>query len=336
MRPAKKYGRPRRQLKLRSPALKGGRKIQSIMKILVTGGAGFIGSHLTDALIKNQHQVVIVDNLSTGQKQNINQDAKFFELDIQNQKLENIFKKFQPKVIFHLAAQIDVRKSVSDPITDAHTNILGSINVLENAHAVGCKKIIFSSTGGAIYGDAAEIPTTENYPVWPISPYGIAKLTVEHYLHYYYQVFKIPYVALRYANVYGPRQNSRGEAGVVAIFCDKILNKQQPEIFGSGRQTRDYVYVDDVVAANLAALATDKVGCYNVGTAKETNVNQIAELIKNAFGAKIEFIHGPAKPGEQQRSCLDWKKIQLELGWSPRVGLEEGIEMTARWFRGKF
>ena len=302
-------------------------------KILVTGGAGFIGSHLVDVLINESHEVAIVDNLSTGTKKNLNDKAEFYELDIQSVELEKIFQEFRPEAVFHLAAQIDVRKSVAEPMADAHANILGAINVLENTHRAGCKKIIFASTGGAIYGDASEIPTPETYPAWPISPYGIAKLTTEHYLYYFNEIHKLPYVALRFANVYGPRQNAAGEAGVVAIFCHKILVGEKPNIHGAGTQTRDYIYVGDVVAANLAALATDKIGSFNVGTGIETNVNQIAGLIKNALGVKVKFEHGTAKPGEQQRSCLNCKKIKQELGWSPRVALEEGIAKTAEWFK---
>ena len=305
------------------------------MKILVTGGAGFIGSNLADALIEQGHQVCIVDNLSTGVKEHINSKAKFYELDISDAKLAEVFVAEKPEAVFHLAAQIDVRKSVADPVGDAQVNILGSLNLLENCKNFGVKKFIFSSTGGAIYGEAAIIPTPESYAEKPISPYGIAKLAIEKYLHYYQVVFGLPYVVLRYGNVYGPRQNSHGEAGVVAIFCDKLLAGQQPIINGEGKQTRDYVYVGDVVAANLAALQSEQVDIYNVGTGQETDVNKIAAEIKKNLGSDIEFTHGPAKPGEQQRSCLDYSKISQALGWRPQVALAAGLAATTAWFKQK-
>ncbi len=309
------------------------------MKILVTGGAGFIGSHIVDALIEENHEVFVVDNLSTGKKENLpacagrNPKAKFFKLDITEKKLEKVFKAEKPQVVFHLAAQIDVRKSVADPVWDAKQNILGSINLLENCKNFGVKKIIFSSTGGAIYGDTDKIPTTEDHLERPLSPYGIAKLAIEKYLHYYQQIFGLNYIALRYANVYGPRQNSKGEAGVVAIFCDKLLAEQQPVINGDGKQTRDYVYVSDVVKANLLALNSLKIGIYNIGTSVETDVNQLAALIKSNINTDLEFSHGQAKAGEQQRSCIDYTKAKIDLGWQPEIKLEEGIKKTVDWFK---
>jgi UDP-glucose 4-epimerase len=302
------------------------------MKILVTGGAGFIGSNLVDASINVGHDVCVVDNLSTGQKENLNAKAKLFEMDIADKKLSEVFDREKPEAVFHLAAQIDVRKSVADPVADAQINILGSINLLENCKKFGVKKFIFSSTGGAIYGDADIIPTPETYEQKPISPYGICKLSVEKYLHYYHVVFGLPYIILRYANVYGPRQNFQGEAGVVAIFCSKLLAGNQPTIWGAGKQTRDYVFVGDVVAANLAALKSDKVDIYNVGTSVETDVNQLAEEIKKNISTDLEFSYGEAKVGEQQRSCLDYSKIKKELGWEPKVKLIEGIKKTVEWF----
>ncbi|OGY44952.1 MAG: UDP-glucose 4-epimerase [Candidatus Buchananbacteria bacterium RIFCSPHIGHO2_02_FULL_38_8] len=302
-------------------------------KILVTGGAGFIGSNLVDALIDQGQEVLVVDNLSTGNKANLNSKAKFFELDIQDKKLAEIFEKEKPEIVFHAAAQIDVRKSVEDPIWDASQNILGSINLFENCKQFKVKKIIFSSTGGAIYGDTDKIPTTEKQPELPISPYGIAKLAIEKYLNYYYRVFSLPYIALRYSNVYGPRQNSKGEAGVVAIFCDKLLAGQAPIINGDGKQTRDYVYVGDVVRANLLALESSQIGVYNIGTSIETDVNQLVSSIKENIKADVEFSHGPAKAGEQQKSCIDFARAKKELGWQPEVTLEEGIKKTVDWFK---
>ncbi|MDD2807929.1 MAG: NAD-dependent epimerase/dehydratase family protein [Patescibacteria group bacterium] len=303
------------------------------MKILVTGGAGFIGSHLVDALINNEHDVVVVDNLSTGTKENLNAKAKFIKLDITADQLAEVFAVEKPKVVFHLAAQIDVRKSVANPVWDAEQNIIGSINLLENCRKYEVQKVIFSSTGGAIYGETEKIPTTESEPTEPISPYGIGKLATEKYLNYYWQVFGLPFTILRYGNVYGPRQNSKGEAGVVAIFCDKLQAGVSPTINGDGKQTRDYVYVGDVVKANLAALENDQVAIFNIGTGVETDVNKLSALIKDAFGAEVEFNHGQAKTGEQQRSCLSFAKAKSELGWEPLVAIDSGIKNTVNWFR---
>ncbi|KKQ57075.1 MAG: UDP-glucose 4-epimerase [Parcubacteria group bacterium GW2011_GWA2_38_13] len=228
-----------------------------------------------------------------------------------------------------------MRKSVADPVADANINILGSINIIENARIAQVKKIIFASTGGAIYGDTQNIPTQEDEPRNPISPYGVAKLAIEHYLYYYSKVFGMKYVILRFANVYGPRQNSKGEAGVVAIFCDKILSGQTPVIFGDGKNTRDFVFVEDVAQANVAALESDTTGYYNVGTSVETDVNKLSEYIASAFGYRGEYIYEEAKSGEQRRSCLDFSKIKKNLGWEPKTSLKEGIEKTAQWFRKK-
>lgn len=303
------------------------------MKILVTGGAGFIGSHLVDALISKDHDVVVIDNLSTGTKANLNPKAKFIALDITDKKLADIFTAEQPQVVFHLAAQIDVRKSVADPVWDAQQNILGSLNLLENCRRLEIKKIIFSSTGGAIYGETEKIPTTEAEPTEPISPYGIGKLATEKYLNYYWKTYALPYTILRYGNVYGPRQNSKGEAGVIAVFCDRLKTGKTPTINGDGRQTRDYVYVGDVVNANLAALENDQVEIFNIGTGVETDVNKLATLIGEAFASDDDFVHGDAKPGEQQRSCLNFTKAKNILGWEPKVDLSQGIKDTVNWFK---
>ncbi len=302
-------------------------------KILVTGGAGFIGSHLTDSLISNGHQVVVVDNLITGDKSNLNKDAKFYDLDIQDKKLDKIFKKEKFDYVFHLAAQMNVRLSIKDPIFDAQNNILGSINILENCVKHKVKKIIFSSTGGALYGEADLIPTPEDYNIEPISPYGIAKLSIESYLHYYHLVYGLKYTSLRYSNVYGPRQNPKGEAGVVAIFINKLFKKQQPIINGDGTQTRDYVYVDDVVQANLLALDNDKVGAFNVSSGKETSVNVLFHKLNKLTEAGMSEKHAPAILGEQQRSCLNCSKIKKEFGWEPKVDLDKGLQQTVDWFK---
>lgn len=303
-------------------------------KILITGGAGFIGSHIQDAYIKKGHKVVVVDNLTTGSKKNLNPKAKFYKVDITSPQIKTIIRKEKPDIINHHAAQIDVRKSVADPVWDAKVNILGIINLLEAAREIKLKKFIFASSGGAIYGDTDIIPTPETHLEQPASPYGIGKLTSEKYLHYYNLQYGLPCVALRYANVYGPRQNSKGEAGVVAIFADKFLAGDRPVIYGDGKQTRDYVFVYDVVRANALALRA-ATGVYNIGTGVETNVNQISEKIAKAMGVKITAKHGPAKLGEQKRSCIDWSLAKKVLKWEPLVDVNEGIKKTVRWFVGQ-
>lgn len=305
------------------------------MKVLVAGGAGFIGSHLVDRLIGLGHGVAVIDNLSSGRKENLNKGAVFYNMDICDAGLDEVFDRERPDIVFHLAAQIDVRQSVMDPIADAGTNILGSLNLLQNAKKTGVTKFIFTSTGGAIYGDADLIPTPETYREFPLSPYGIAKLSIEKYLYCYCKVFGLNYTILRLANVYGPRQNSKGEAGVVAIFCDKMLAGKQPVINGSGGQTRDFVYVDDVIEAQIAAMRPEITGIFNIGTGIETDINQIFRQIKQVSGSKCEEIHTAANSGEQQRSCLDASKAGLELGWTPEKPLAAGIEATVNWFKNR-
>lgn len=303
------------------------------MKILVTGGAGFIASHLTDNLIERDHEVVIVDNLYRGKKEQVNPKARFYQIDIRDEKLEEIFKTEKPDVVDHHAAQIDVRKSVEDPINDAQNNILGSLNVIRFSQKYEVKKVVFASTGGAIYGDAAVIPTPEDYPAWPTSPYGIAKLTVEHYLYFYNHQYGLKYVALRYGNVYGPRQDPHGEAGVVAIFTKKLLLREQPIINGSGEQTRDYVFVKDVVNANAMAIESDATGSFNVGTGVKTSVNEIFKLLNKLTDANQKEVHTEEKPGEQKVSCLDFTKINKSMGWKPTLSFEEGLAETVEYFR---
>ena len=306
------------------------------MKILITGGAGFIGSHIADRLIAKGAAVTVIDNLSTGFESNINASAKFIRADITDFKnIEKIFIDERPDIIYHLAAQIDVRKSVSDPMFDAQTNIMGTLNLINLSAAHKIKKFIFSSTGGAIYGDTDIRPTPESHPEWPLSPYGIAKLTADKFLNYYNEISGFKYVSLRYGNVYGPRQNPHGEAGVVAIFLNKMLKNEQPVINGDGEQTRDYVYVEDVVKANILALENeniDKVGIYNVGTSVEISVNDLFKEINKNFDNKYEEVHGPAKLGEQKTSCLSYEKIKKELGFIPKTAFSEGIKETYKWF----
>jgi len=303
------------------------------MKILVTGGAGFIGSHLADALIEHGHQVVIIDNLVTGQRQNINPKTKFYEADIRGGNIAEIFQAERFDAVFHQAAQMDVRHSVADPRYDAEVNILGTLNILQNCQKTEVKKFLFASTGGAIYGEQVAFPADEQHPCWPSSPYGVTKLACERYIYFFGMQYGLKYALMRYANVYGPRQNPHGEAGVVAIFCQRMLKGEQPIINGDGKQTRDYVYVGDVVAANLAALDYPHNDYFNVGTGVETDVNVVFDRINEALGANCKEAHGPAKPGEQLRSVLTYAKAKKLLAWEPKVNVTEGLQKTARWFR---
>jgi UDP-glucose 4-epimerase len=303
------------------------------MKIVVTGGAGFIASHIVDAYIRLGHEVYVIDDLSTGQSRNLNPSGKVFNLDIADPKAAKSLAEIKPDVLNHHAAQMDVRRSVADPTFDARINIIGFINLLEACKDVGVKKIIFSSSGGAVYGDREPIPATEEHETLPLSPYGVSKLTGELYLGYYHMAFGLPYVALRYANVYGPRQSTLGEAGVVAIFIAQLLSGKTPVINGDGKQTRDYVFVGDVVRANVAALDVSFSGAVNIGTGKETDVITICELLRDGIGSPVEAIHGPAKLGEQRRSCLETALARKVLGWRPEVGLKEGLQQTIAYYR---
>ena len=303
------------------------------MKILVTGGAGFIGSQVADAYIENGNEVVIVDNLSTGRKENINPDAKFINIDITDKKIRQLFKEEKFDVVNHHAAQIDVRKSVADPIYDASINIIGTINILEHCVKEGVKKTIFASTGGAVYGEQKYFPADENHPVNPVSPYGITKLSIEKYLNFYQVEYGLNYTILRYANVYGPRQNPLGEAGVVAIFTNKLLQAEQPIINGDGSQTRDYVFVEDVVKANLLILKDNTSNIYNIGTGSETNVNELYKILNELTGSKSDKKHGPAAKGEQLRSVISSEKIFKELSWKPSTSLNEGLKRTVDYFK---
>jgi len=303
------------------------------MKILVSGGAGFIGSHLVDALVGLGHQVVVVDNLSSGLRQNINPGAKFYQVSIRDQELATIFEQERPKLVYHHAAQIDVRRSADKPILDAEENILGSLNVITNCLRSGVKKIMYASTGGAIYGEAEYLPADEKHRINPISQYGVSKHAVEHYLYLYGALYGLDYVILRYSNVYGPRQNPRGEAGVVAIFAAQMLSGERPTIFGPGDKTRDYVHVSDVVQANILALERGKNSIYNIGTGVETSDQQIFDTLAEVLGYKGAPIYAPCRKGEIYRICLDRRKAQEDLGWSPRVSLKEGIAETAEYYR---
>jgi UDP-glucose 4-epimerase len=303
------------------------------MKILVTGGAGFIASHVVDVYIQLGHEVYIIDDFSTGQRRNVNSKAKVFNLDIADPQAAKSIAEIKPDVLNHHAAQMDVRRSVADPTFDARINIIGFINLLEASKDAGVKRVIFSSSGGAVYGDREPIPASEEHEALPLSPYGVSKLTGELYLGYYQMAFGLPYVALRYANVYGPRQSTLGEAGVVAIFISQLLAGKSPVINGDGKQTRDYVFVGDVVRANVAALNSNYTGAVNIGTGKETDVVTICESLREGVGSPVKAIHGPAKLGEQRRSCLVTSLAQKVLGWRPEVGLKEGLQQTIAYYQ---
>jgi UDP-glucose 4-epimerase len=305
------------------------------MKILVTGGAGFIGSHIVDAYINMGHEVHIVDNLVTGKRENLNPGAKFFKLDISSPEIAELLSSEKYEVINHHAAQMDVRKSVADPAYDLNVNILGSVRLLQAGVESGVKQFIFASSGGTVYGEQEYFPADESHPNQPISPYGVAKFSVEKYLYYYHIQYGLAYTAFRYANIYGPRQNPHGEAGVVAIFAERMLKGEPVVINGDGMQTRDYVHVEDVVAANVLALGRKDSGALNIGTGIESTVVDLFKIINESLGAGYAQNHGPAKPGEQRRSVLDGSLTRQALGWNPKWAIEEGLANTMSWFKGK-
>lgn len=300
-------------------------------KAVVTGGAGFIGSHVVDAYIEEGWEVLVVDDLSTGKMENINRKADFLQMDIRDRKIRDVIRKFSPSLINHHAAQINLRKSVEEPLNDADINIKGTINILEAMRENKVEKIIFASTGGAIYGETEVIPTPETHPPSPLSPYGIAKRACELYINYYSSVWGISSTILRYGNVYGPRQDPLGEAGVIAIFISKVMRGERPVIFGDGNQTRDYVYVGDVVKFNLMIHEKQLTGIYNIGTGIETSVNKLFSLIKNLMDTSLEPVYDAPRPGELRRSALCAEKAK-GLGWNP-IPLEEGLKITIEWFR---
>lgn len=308
--------------------------------VVVTGGAGFIGSHVADRFLAEGWDVTVLDDLSSGREENVPAAARFFRVDIGTPEAAALIREGRFDVMCHLAAQIDVRRSVLDPAYDATRNILGSLNVMEAVRASGhSTRTIFSSTGGALYGDFGEPPSAELYSKDPEAPYGIAKLSVEYYLAYYGRVYGLDNVALRYGNVYGPRQDPHGEAGVVAIFCNRLLDGQPLTVFGDGAQTRDYVYVGDVAAANFAAATADLPPCgrldaraFNIGTSIETSVNALADTLRSVSSARSSVVHAPARAGELARSALNVTRAERELGWTPKVALAEGLSHTYRFF----
>ena len=303
------------------------------MNVLVTGGAGFIGSHIVDQFVGEGHRVSVVDDLSTGKRKQVHREAVFYKLNVCDPRMERVFKKERPVVIVHMAAQMNVRKSTEDPVFDAEVNIIGTLQLLKLAVRYGARKILFASSGGTVYGEQEVFPASEAHPTRPLSPYGISKLTCEYYLEYYRRVAGLKYVVLRLANVYGPRQNADGEAGVIAIFAQNMLRGEQPRINGNGFQTRDYVYVGDVVEAVRAVFVQPAEGIFNVGTGTETTVNEIFARLKELTNSPCQEIHGPAKKGEQLRSVLDASKLEKETAWAHAVSLSEGLDETVKFFQ---
>jgi UDP-glucose 4-epimerase len=307
----------------------------TVRTVCVTGGAGFIGSHVAEALLARGHQVLIVDDLSSGFKENVPAGAELAELDVRSREAAELITTRGVEVIFHLAAQMDVRRSVADPVHDASVNIVGTLNLLEAGRRGKLEQVIFASTGGAMYGEQDVFPADETHATRPVSPYGVAKLSVERYLYFYHVEYGLNATALRFANVYGPRQNPHGEAGVVAIFLDRLLTGRDATNNGDGLQTRDYVYVRDVVAANMAAFGRPGFRVYNVGTGLETNVVELYNSLARAVGFAKPALHGPAKSGEQRRSVISSALLARDLGVEPKTALEEGVRETALWFAAR-
>ncbi|MEM1206699.1 MAG: NAD-dependent epimerase/dehydratase family protein [Acidobacteriota bacterium] len=301
--------------------------------VCITGGAGFIGSHLADAFLSEGHRVLVLDDLSGGKRDNVPSGAELHVHDIRSPEAADLVAGGGIDVLVHHAAQMDVRRSVADPVFDGDVNVLGSLNLLEAARKGSVSQVLFASTGGAIYGEQDVFPADEDHPQRPVSPYGISKLAVERYLYYYHHAYGLDAVCLRYANVYGERQNPHGEAGVVAIFLQRLLDGTPPTINGDGLQTRDYVHVSDVVAANLAAVGRGGFHILNVGTGVETSVVELYGALAAAVGVDGEPAFGPGKPGEQRRSVIDPSRVQGALGVAPPKALPEGVELTARWFQ---
>ena len=299
---------------------------------LVTGGAGFIGSHLVDRLLALDYRVVVVDNLSTGKLKNLNQAAIFHHVDITDPSVGDVFQREQPDLVFHLAAQTSVSVSTKEPITDSEVNVLGTLRLLEASRRCGIEKFIYSSTGGALYGDPEFTPCTEEHPITPVSPYGMSKYQGELQLELYRRMHLLRYTTLRYGNVFGPRQDPHGEAGVVAIFSQAMLEGRQPVVFGDGEQTRDFVYVDDVIEANLSAIAQGDGTAFNIGTGQGTSINHVYSVLQEITGYRWPPEHGPARAGDVYQIYLDNIKAIERLGWTPQATLEEGLLRTVEYF----
>jgi UDP-glucose 4-epimerase len=305
------------------------------MRVLVTGGAGFIGGHSCRLLLERGHEVTAADDLSSGRRENMPAGAALHVVDVRSAELAQLIERFRPDAVLHLAAQMDVRKSVADPLFDASVNVLGTLNALEASRRAGARRFVLASSGGAIYGEQETFPATESHPRRPASPYGVSKLCGEEYLELYARAHGISALSLRYANVYGPAQNPHGEAGVVAIFLQRLLSGSEPLINGDGEQTRDFVYVEDVARINCAAVESQVPGAINVGTGRETSVNEIARICAQYAGWTRPIRHGPEKPGEQRRSVIDAGAAREQLGWEPGFDLERGLRQTAEWFRAE-
>lgn len=303
------------------------------MRALVTGGAGFIGSALVDSLIDEGATVSVIDDLSRGRHEQVNRAAAFHQYDVSDDGIGDLVDEINPDIVFHEAAQIDVRRSVSEPLLDTRINVLGTVNLLQACATAGVRRMVFASSGGAVYGDTDLLPTPESHECAPASVYGAAKLAGEKYGAVFHQLYGLEFVGLRYANVYGPRQDPHGEAGVVAIFCERLLSRDAATINGDGRQTRDYVHVEDVVKANLRAAKSTVLGAFNIGTGRQCTVTELFSQLARAAGVTTPPGHGPAKAGEQQRSCLDISRASEVLGWSPQITLEAGLSRTFDWFR---
>ena len=303
------------------------------MKILVTGGAGFIGSHVVDLFVSQGYEVVVVDNLSTGRVTNLNPAAKFYQTDIRSPEVAEIVARERPDFISHHAAQIDVRRSVADPLFDAEVNVLGSIRLVEAARQYGVQRFVYISTGGAVYGEPEYLPCDEAHPINPICPYGISKHTVEHYLFLAHYNYGLNYTVLRYPNVYGPRQDPHGEAGVVAIFSGRMLRQEPVTIYGDGLQERDFLYVGDCARANLLAVQQAQDGIYNLGTGRGANINELFDILREITHYPLRPGYGPAKVGETYKIYLQAAKAARDLGWQPTLSLSEGLSQTVAYFQ---
>lgn len=300
---------------------------------LVTGGAGFIGSHMVDRLVLEGFRVVILDDLASGKLKNVNQRAIFHHMSITSPMLLEVFNREKPELVFHFAAQSSVARSVRDPIADSEVNVLGTLRLLEAARRSGVRKIIYSCTGGALYGDPVALPCPDDASVTPISPYGMSKYVAEQYMEFYRRQYMVNFTSLRYGNVYGPRQDATGEAGVIAIFIDAMLRGRRPRIFGDGNQERDFVSVDDVIEANIAAINLGHGKSMNIATGQLTSINRIFELLKEITGFRWAAAHGPARTGDVYRISLDCAQAAAELGWTPRVSLADGLARTVRYLK---
>ncbi|MCS7173401.1 MAG: NAD-dependent epimerase/dehydratase family protein [Armatimonadetes bacterium] len=306
------------------------------MKVLVTGGAGFVGSHVVERLLRAGHEVVVVDDLRTGRRENLPAGVRLYQLDILDDRVAEVFERERPHAVSHHAAQASVAVSVRNPELDARVNVVGTLKLLQCCARTGVRHFVFASTGGAIYGETTAIPCSEDHPPQPISPYGVHKLCAEHHLHAWRALHGLACTALRYANVYGPRQDPEGEAGVVAIFTAAMLAGKRPVIFGDGLHTRDYVYVEDVAEANLQVIEQRVEGVYNIGTGIETSTRDLFELLRELVGYPGEPVYGPPRAGDVRRIALDCRRAEQAFGWQPRTSLREGLARTVAWFRSRF